>query len=182
MHSATRTSHTRPRYALAAVVSLVLASLLASPAVALAYTPVRPLSRLKAQDPVEIIARAPEAAQVTLPVRYYRGQAAEIGDLASITNALTLGQLLLQKQLREVTAAYTVATNDLAAAIRDRDWYHAEYDRQAAAAAAAEARAARLDALRAWLVECRDAATLPTTKALYQAIIDRIDEASAITQ
>ncbi len=43
-------------------------------------------------------------------------------------------------------------------------------------AASAEARAARLDRLRAWLVEQRDKAVLPTTKAIYQAIIDRIDE------
>lgn len=39
----------------------------------------------------------------------------------------------------------------------------------------AEARAARLDALRTYLVEQRDKAALPTTKAIYQAIIDRID-------
>lgn len=43
-------------------------------------------------------------------------------------------------------------------------------------ATSAEARAARLDRLRAWLVEQRDKAVLPTTKAIYQAIIDRIDE------
>lgn len=40
----------------------------------------------------------------------------------------------------------------------------------------AEARAARLDRLRTWLIEQRDKAVLPTTKAIYQAIIDRIDE------
>ena len=43
-------------------------------------------------------------------------------------------------------------------------------------ATSAEARAARLDALRSWLIEQRDKALLPTTKAIYQAIIDRIDE------
>lgn len=43
-------------------------------------------------------------------------------------------------------------------------------------ATSAEARAARLDRLRTWLVEQRDKAVLPTTKAIYQAIIDRIDE------
>lgn len=43
-------------------------------------------------------------------------------------------------------------------------------------ATSAEARAARLDKLRTWLVEQRDKAVLPTTKALYQAIIDKIDE------
>lgn len=41
----------------------------------------------------------------------------------------------------------------------------------------AEARAARADAARAWLVSQRDKATLPSTKAIYQAIIDRLDAA-----
>ena len=39
----------------------------------------------------------------------------------------------------------------------------------------AEARAARADALKAWLIEQRDKAALPTTKAIYQAIIDRLE-------
>ena len=43
-------------------------------------------------------------------------------------------------------------------------------------ATSAEARAARLDRLRDWLIEQRDKAVLPTTKAIYQAIIDKIDE------
>ena len=43
-------------------------------------------------------------------------------------------------------------------------------------ATSAEARAERLDRLRDWLVEQRDKAILATTKAIYQAIIDRIDE------
>jgi len=44
-----------------------------------------------------------------------------------------------------------------------------------ARATIAEKRAARLDTLRAYLVEQRDKAVLPTTKAIYQAIIDLID-------
>ena len=39
----------------------------------------------------------------------------------------------------------------------------------------AEARAARLDALKTWLEERRDKAVLPSTKAIYQAIIDRME-------
>lgn len=39
----------------------------------------------------------------------------------------------------------------------------------------AEARAARLDALKTWLEEHRDKAVLPSTKAIYQAIIDRME-------
>ncbi len=140
-----------------------------------AFTRVRRVTELKEQDPAAIIARAPESAQVTLPVRYYRGQEAEIGSLESITNALTLGQLMLQRELREAGALYTIATNDLASARSERDWYHAEYDRASAAAAAAEARAARLDALREWLIARRDAVPLSPTKVIYQDIIDRID-------
>ena len=44
-----------------------------------------------------------------------------------------------------------------------------------ARAALAEKRAERLDALRTYLVEQRDKAVLPTTKAIYQALIDMID-------
>ena len=43
-------------------------------------------------------------------------------------------------------------------------------------ATSAEARAERLDRLRDWLVEQRDKSLLPTTKAIYQAIIDKLDE------
>ena len=39
----------------------------------------------------------------------------------------------------------------------------------------AEARVARAEALKAWLIEQRDKAALPTTKAIYQAIIDRLE-------
>ena len=122
---------------------------------AAAYTPVRPLSRLKEQDPAKIVERAPEGAQVTLPARYWRGQAERIDNLASITNALSNGQIILQAQLRELAARYSAATNSLDGA---------------------ERRAQRLDAFRDYLVEQRDKAALPTTRALYQALIDRIDQ------
>ena len=52
----------------------------------------------------------------------------------------------------------------------------AQYNAAIKRATSAEARAARLDALKAWLIEQRDKAVLPTTKAIYQAIIDKIDE------
>ncbi len=60
----------------------------------------------------------------------------------------------VQAKLEELRTAYAAATNSLLNA---------------------EARAARLNALRAYLVEQRDKAVLSTTKAVYQAIIDRID-------
>lgn len=42
-------------------------------------------------------------------------------------------------------------------------------------AAIAEARVARAEAAKAWLEEQRDKAALPTTKAIYQAIIDKLE-------
>ena len=44
-----------------------------------------------------------------------------------------------------------------------------------AAIRAMKAKSDRLDRLRAWLEEQQDRAVLQTTKAIYQAIIDRID-------
>ena len=44
-------------------------------------------------------------------------------------------------------------------------------------ATTAEAKAARAEAVKAWLVEQRDKAALPTTKAIYQAIIDKLEDA-----
>lgn len=43
-------------------------------------------------------------------------------------------------------------------------------------ATSAEARAARAERLKEWLAEQRDKALLPTTKAIYQAIIDKMEE------
>lgn len=43
-------------------------------------------------------------------------------------------------------------------------------------ATSAEARAERLDRLRDWLVEQRDKSPLQTVKAIYQAILNKLDE------
>lgn len=43
-------------------------------------------------------------------------------------------------------------------------------------ATSAEARAARAERLKEWLAEQRDKALLPTTRAIYQAIIDKMEE------
>ena len=42
--------------------------------------------------------------------------------------------------------------------------------------AIAEAKVARMESFKSWLVEQRDKAALPTTKAIYQAIIDKLEE------
>ena len=52
----------------------------------------------------------------------------------------------------------------------------AQYGAAIERATSAEARAERLDRLRDWLIEQRDKSPLQTVKAIYQAIIDRIDE------
>lgn len=71
--------------------------------------------------------------------------------------------------IAELQVGYISATNR--AAIAEAAERVAE-----AKAAAAEIRAARLDALREYLVEQRDKAVLPSTKAIYQVLIDKIDE------
>ena len=48
-----------------------------------------------------------------------------------------------------------------------------------AAIRAYKARADRFDRLRTWLEEQRDKAVLQTTKAIYQAVIDKMEEGAA---
>lgn len=48
-----------------------------------------------------------------------------------------------------------------------------------AAIRAYKAKSDRLDRLRTWLEEQRDRAVLQTTKAVYQAVIDRMEEDGA---
>lgn len=53
------------------------------------------------------------------------------------------------------------------------------HDRWAQATNRAEitaAKIARIEAFKAWLIEQRDKATFPTTEALYQAIIDKLED------
>ena len=61
---------------------------------------------------------------------------------------------------------YAVATNNLQAALAD---YYSASNR----AARAEA---RHDAVVAWAEQQRDKALLPTTKQIWQAIIDKLEE------
>lgn len=91
---------------------------------------------------------------------WYRNGAPDTKGPAVVTNVLhniagAVQDNPLQGRIAELTAQYQTAIER---------------------ATSAEARAARLDALRSWLVEQRDKAVLPTTKAIYQAIIDKIDE------
>ena len=83
----------------------------------------------------------------------------------------TLAPAVVTNVLRDI--AGSVQSNPLQERIAALDGRVAELVERATSA---EARAARLDRLREWLVEQRDEARLPATKAVYQAIIDRIDE------
>lgn len=133
------------------------------------YTPVRPLSQLKEQNPDAIVELAPTNAQLVLPSRYVKSMRGEIAILSAMTNALWNGQVLLQAKLQESVAARAALAESLTEAQASVEEWREAYDREAA-------RAARLDALRAWLVEQRDKAALPSTKAIYQALIDKIDK------
>ena len=115
-------------------------------ALVMAFTPVRRLDP-SLYDPETTITNAPDSAQIVLSAKYVKGR-------QEVIDALRNGQIILQDELAQALASL--------ASWRER-------------AEAAETRAARLDALRTWLEEQRDAAVLPSTKAIYQAIIDRID-------
>lgn len=51
-----------------------------------------------------------------------------------------------------------------------------QLDTLCAAIRAMKAKSDRLDRLKTWLEEQRDRAVLQTTKAIYQAIIDKMEE------
>lgn len=51
-----------------------------------------------------------------------------------------------------------------------------ELDAICAVIRAYKARASRFDNLKTWLEKQRDSAVLPTTKAIYQAILDRMED------
>ena len=106
-------------------------------------------------NPWNVITNAPPNAEVRVPARYIRDIPERITALTVLTNELTNGQIYLQGQVQ---------------------YWRAKFDDSDLARQAAERRAARLDALRDYLIEKRDAAVLATTKALYQAIIDKLDE------
>ena len=113
--------------------------------------------------------KRPEAARVLLDL-HDRAEG-----LSSVSNALAKAVARIgherdeaAERANEYAEAYASATNSIAAL---RIYYTEATNRTAIA----EARAARLDAFRAYLVEQRDNARLQTTKALYQALIDRID-------
>jgi ATP-dependent Lon protease len=83
------------------------------------------------------------------------------------------------ERANEYAEAYIASTNQYWHAMSDfqAELHQAVEERNEATnrAAIAEAKVARTEAFKAWLVEQRDNARLATTKALYQAIIDRLE-------
>ena len=106
------------------------------------------------------VSRDTESVPGSVITTWYRNGRPDTKGPAVVTNVLhniagTIQNNPLQGRIAELTAQYSAAIER---------------------ATSAEARAARLDALRSWLVEQRDKAILSTTKAIYQAIIDKIDD------
>ena len=96
-------------------------------------------------------------------------------ELTSATNRLGRIRRELEKErdlaaerAQEYATAYAYSTNRLAALYID---FTAATNREAIA----EAKVARTEAVKAWMEEQRDKAVLPTTKAIYQAIIDKLE-------
>lgn len=73
------------------------------------------------------------------------------------------------QRAREYADAYADATNRAASIFAD---FTVATNR----ATIAEAKVARTEAFKTWLVGQRDNAILPSTKAIYQAIIDRLED------
>ena len=83
----------------------------------------------------------------------------------------TKGQAVVTNVLHNIAGA--TQNNPLQARISELD---AQWREAVARATSAEARAARLDAFKAWLEEQRDKQVVSATKKIYQAIIDRLEE------
>ena len=105
------------------------------------------------------VSRDTESVPGSVITTWYRNGKPDTKGPAVVTNVLhsiagAVQSNPLQGRIAELTAQYSAAVER---------------------ATSAEARAARLASLKAWLVEQRDRAVLSTTKAIYQAIIDRLE-------
>lgn len=91
-------------------------------------------------------------------------------------NTISTKYIAAVDRAQQYADAYASATNAFAAATNSLAQLRVDYANATNRAEIAEARAARLGSLRDYLVELRDKAPLLTTKSIYQALIDRIDE------
>lgn len=106
------------------------------------------------------VSRDTESVPGSVITTWYRNGRPDTKGPSVVTNVLhniagTIQNNPLQGRIAELTAQYRAAIER---------------------ATSAEARAARLDALKTWLEEQRDKSPLQTVKAIYQAIIDKLDE------
>ena len=102
---------------------------------------------------------------------------------ARVRRELEAQRNVAAERANEYAEAYTSATNSYFAVLGE---YTAATNRASALSAAyvsatnslsvAQARAARADALKSWLENQRDKSPLQTTKKIYQAIIDRLED------
>ena len=110
-----------------------------------------------------------------------------VTELRTATNRLENAASMSANALSRMEADYASSTNSYAIlkarydeAIHDfQTVMHDTVEKYNAATnslAVAEARAARADALKAWLEAQRDKSPLQTTKKIYQAIIDKLEE------
>ena len=119
---------------------------------------------------VEEIGGSNDCARVLLRL-HDRGE-----ELASSNSVLLAGlkserlnTAVAVQRAQEYADAYADATNRAASVL-------ALFTAATNRAAVAEAKVARTEAFKAWLAGQRDNAMLPSTKAIYQAIIDRLEE------
>lgn len=119
---------------------------------------------------VELIGGMNDAARVLLSL-HDRAETLEraTNALAKVAARIEAERDTAAERAREYADAYAETTNRLALLSLD---FAAATNRTTIA----EAKVARMEAFKAWLVEQRDNARLSTTKAIYQAIIDKIDE------
>ena len=118
---------------------------------------------------VELIGGTNDAARVLLEL-HDRNEGLEKATNALAKAVARVGIELgaATERAQEYAEAYAATTNRLAALSLD---FTAATNR----ASIAEAKVARTETFKAWLVEQRDNARLATTKALYNAIIDRLE-------
>ena len=96
----------------------------------------------------------------------------KVTELRSVSNTLARAARTWEGMYDRKLGRYVSATNELRALnVRWTELYSVATN----SAAAAERRAARADAAKEWLIEQRDKAILPSTKAIYQAIIDKLE-------
>ena len=118
---------------------------------------------------VELIGGSNDCARVLLQLHDDATTAWSRYSTASNMLARTQTQLdVATERANEYAEAYANATNRAASIIAD-------YASVSNRAAIAEAKVARTEVFKAWLIEQRDNARLPTTKALYQSIIDKLE-------